>query len=98
MIVDAHAPPSGPATLALRPERIRLLSAAAPSSADLGELACLQTTVAEVHYLGTDTRYHLVSGGEVLSVQQQNLGGAGGFRVGDEVLAVWQPAGASLLP
>ncbi len=96
VVLNGRAPPSGPATLAIRPERIRLLGS---SEGELqGGGACLEAKITEVHYLGTDTRYHLVSGGAALSVRQQNLGDEGRFAVGDEVVAFWQPVGASLLP
>lgn len=97
-MLGAAAPTSGPATLAVRPERIRLTRATHGTGAGGVRLAA---RVTEVHYLGTDTRYHLVSGSATLSVRQPNTGGQlgaeGRFAPGDEVVAWWQPDGAAVL-
>ncbi|ADI13194.1 ABC transporter ATP-binding protein [Truepera radiovictrix] len=98
VVLGAAAPTSGPATLAVRPERIRLTRATHGTGAGGVRLAA---RVTEVHYLGTDTRYHLVSGSATLSVRQPNTGGQlgaeGRFAPGDEVVAWWQPDGAAVL-
>ena len=83
------------ATLSVRPERIRLeASYIIPVDPDRSHLTA---TVAEVHYLGTDTRYHLTSGSVALIARQQNAESGAVFRVGDEVTASWQTTGASII-
>jgi len=84
-----------PASLAIRPERIRLSPPGSAGSAD--GTTCLTGTVAEVHYLGTDTRYHVHTGSAVLVVRQQNVGDGVCFGVGEEVVASWPTGSASLV-
>lgn len=100
---DAPAPNS-PVTVAIRPERISLAAAgpnpdggaAAPSPN--GDLACLPGTVSEVHYLGTDTRYHVDAGGFTLVVRRQNVGTAAErYAVGQRVFATWPTDSATIL-
>ena len=93
--LDGHAIGVGEhATLSVRPERVRLGAGHVAEEPGRTQLAA---TVAEVHYLGTDTRYTLMSGSAVLSVRQQNAEGGAMFRVGDEVTASWRTEGASLV-
>lgn len=94
--LDGHAINVGEhATLSVRPERVRL----EPGHKDAAEggRTQLTATVAEVHYLGTDTRYTLLSGSAALTVRQQNEGRGAVFGVGDEVTASWRTEGASLV-
>ena len=82
-------------TLSVRPERVRL-EAGHLAPADPAR-TYLTAKIAEVHYLGTDTRYDLVSGSTSLTARQQNAEGEATFRVGDEVTASWRTTGASLI-
>ncbi len=82
------------ATLSIRPERIKLAVGHTEPETDRTQLS---VTVAEVHYLGTDTRYHLTSGSTALIARQQNAESGAVFRVGDEVTASWRTAGASII-
>ena len=82
-------------TLSVRPERVRLGAGHADTTDPT--LTYLTAKIAEVHYLGTDTRYHLVSGSTSLTARQQNAEGQAAFRVGDEVTASWRTTGASLV-
>ena len=97
-----HAPLGGfelaageSATLSVRPERIRL------EASDIVPVdparSHLTAKITQLQYLGTDTRYELESGSTRLTVRQQNAEDEPGFRVGDEVLASWRTAGASLI-
>ncbi len=93
--LDGHdLEPGESATLSVRPERIMLVAGHTEPEA---ERTRLTAKVAEVHYLGTDTRYHLISGSTSLIVRQQNAEGGAVFRVGDEVTASWRTTGASLV-
>lgn len=89
-------PPVGAdVTVAIRPERIRL-----HGNPGNGDGHSLQGTVSEVHYLGTDTRYHVATAaGTTLVVRQQNLGPeqSGAWRVGAPVTASWSPGSATIL-
>ena len=86
--------PGESATLSIRPERVRL--EAGHAEAEPGRTQ-LEAKVAEVHYLGTDTRYHLLSGSTALIARQQNAEGEAVFKVGDEVTASWRTTGASIV-
>ena len=93
--LDGHdLEPGESVTLSVRPERIMLVAGHTEPEA---ERTRLTAKVAEVHYLGTDTRYHLISGSTSLIVRQQNAEGGAVFRVGDEVTASWRTTGASLV-
>jgi len=88
-------------TVAVRPERVRLEAVETIlEDAPANGITQLKGTVAEVHYLGTDTRYHVRAGSSVtLSVRQQNVehGDSGRFGVGQEVVASWRTRDASLI-
>ena len=93
--LGGHALAAGEsATLSVRPERVRLAAAHAESEPGRTQLSA---RVAEVHYLGTDTRYYLESGSVSLTARQQNAEGGAAFQVGDEVTASWRTSGASLV-
>jgi spermidine/putrescine transport system ATP-binding protein len=86
--------PGSPVTVAIRPERIRLAQSAATAGSSL------TGTVSEVHYLGTDTRYHVDTGaGITLVVRRQNLGhgDAEPWQVGQQVTASWSQGSATIL-
>ena len=87
--------PGESATLSVRPERVRL--GAGHTEVDDPDRTQLAAKVAEVHYLGTDTRYHLESGSTSLIARQQNAESGAIFRVGDEVTASWRTTGSSLV-
>ena len=87
--------PGASLTLSVRPERVRL-EAGHLAPADPAR-TYLTAKIAEVHYLGTDTRYDLVSGSTSLTARQQNAEGEATFRVGDEVTASWRTTGTSLV-
>ena len=87
--------PGDSVTLSVRPERVRL-GAGHLTPSDLAR-TYLTAKIAEIHYLGTDTRYDLVSGSTSLTARQQNAEGEAAFRVGDEVTASWRTLGASLV-
>lgn len=104
--LDGHAlAPGEPVTVAIRPERIRLEPGRAVSDEAISEaagahgLTQLAGTVREVHYVGTDTRYHVDVGGASLAVRRQNLepGFAERYRVGQEVVVSWRSESASIL-
>ena len=97
--LDGHALSVGEqVTVAVRPERIRLEPGASATAPD-GNVTRLSGTVSEVHYIGTDTRYHVDASGVTLAVRRQNLdqGFAERFRVGQEVVASWRNDSASIL-
>ncbi len=98
--LDGHAlEASESVTVAIRPERIRLEAGAGEAGA-LGDATRLKGTVLEVHYIGTDTRYHIDAGGAIrLVVRRQNLdqGDDERFRVGEGVVASWRKDSASIL-
>ena len=86
------------ASLAVRPEKIALqpLDADPPE----GEVTRLEGDIAETHYIGTDTRYRVVSGSEIdLFVRVQNLNQGFGeiHREGDKVRVYWRNDNATLL-
>ena len=87
--------PGDSVTLSVRPERVRL--GAGHSTPSDSARTYLTAKITEVHYLGTDTRYDLVSGSTSLTARQQNAEGEAAFRVGDEVTASWRTTGASLV-
>ncbi len=73
-------------TLAIRPEKIDLLSAAQANG------AALTGVVREVVYLGTDTRFVVIlPSGETVVARLQNIGGhgLGEFAAGDRVKLLW---------
>lgn len=97
-----HTPmPGEVATVAIRPERIRLEATAPPPGSELfdKDTTRLPAIVTQIHYLGTDTRYTLEAGPIMMSVRQQNLGGGltERFEIGQAVVASWHTADASLV-
>ncbi len=92
-------------SVAVRPEKIALesLNGSAPgertaSTAD--NMTMLEAEIAEALYIGTDTRYRVVSGSDVdLSVRVQNLhhGFGSMLKEGDKVRVSWQNENATLL-
>jgi spermidine/putrescine transport system ATP-binding protein len=78
-------------TVAIRPEKIRLLRQPAP-----GEQNCFSCRLEQVVYVGTDTRYHVRLGENVsLAVREQNVLSApdpDGFDTDSDTpaYAVWQ--------
>lgn len=88
-------------TVAIRPERIRLDDELAGNGAGAGNGngGSLTGQVSEVHYLGTDTRYHVdIGAGLTLVVRQQNLGQETVTpQVGQRVAASWSAGSATIL-
>ena len=86
-------------SLAVRPEKIALHALdGAPPPAD--GVTALEAEVAEALYIGTDTRYRVVSGGEVdLVVRVQNLhhGFGSMLKKGERVRVSWRNENATLL-
>ena len=86
-------------SIAVRPEKIALESLNGQSSSS-DTMTVLEAEIAESLYIGTDTRYRVVSGSEVdLSVRVQNLHRGYGemLREGDKVRVSWQNENATLL-
>lgn len=86
-------------TLAIRPEKIMLRPATetAPPANGITELAAV---IHEVHYIGTDTRYHLRLGDGIdliARVQNQERGFDDMLPTGTEVRAGWHRRHASIL-
>jgi putative spermidine/putrescine transport system ATP-binding protein len=94
-IADAATVPAGAATLALRPEDIRILP---PDREAANGSQTLEGRVGEVVYLGGTYRYRvaLANGAELLVVRQRD--GAIPFGRGDPVRLAWQAADAMLFP
>ncbi len=92
-------------TLAVRPEKIALQSlngSAEPTSSDkpTDNVTVLEAEISEALYIGTDTRYRVVSGSDVdLAVRVQNLhhGFGSMLKEGDKVRVSWQNDNATLL-
>lgn len=83
------------ATLAIRPERIRITQDTALEGTTL-----LKGKIAEVQYIGTDMRYHIHAGGNVnLVVRAQNLDNDTSdlYQVGQDVTIAWKNNNASIL-
>ena len=90
-------------SIAVRPEKIALESLngqnGQPDSSN-DTMTVLEAEVAESLYIGTDTRYRVVSGSDVdLSVRVQNLHRGYGemLKEGDKVRVSWQNENATLL-
>ena len=88
-------------SIAVRPEKIALasLNGSAPNSDNVAETV-LEAHIAEALYIGTDTRYRVVSGRDVdLIVRVQNLHHGFGSMLGegDKVRVSWQNENATLL-
>ena len=88
----AEFDPSGEATLAVRPEYVRIEAADAPD--------VLPATVTERVYFGTDTHYHLRlgDGAELVARQQNARGREDAHPVGDRVGVRWSTGSAQILP
>ncbi|MDZ7799803.1 MAG: ABC transporter ATP-binding protein [Trueperaceae bacterium] len=84
--------------LAIRPEKLALHPRDGHAGPGDG-LARLDGAVERVHYLGTDTRYHVRTDDGVVIVRAQNRheGFADAFRAGDPVRVHWDPRHASVL-
>lgn len=81
-------------TFALRPEKMLVTAAAQPN------LFCLEGTVTESVYIGTDTRLmvRIDDQNEVVARSQNTgLSSAATFQRGDTVFICWQPAAAQVL-
>ena len=85
-------PPAGPrATVALRPESIRLTSASDEAADPNPSPNRLRTTVAQVVYHGVSTHYHLARpGAEPIVAIRQNAQAGAPVAPGTEVLATWE--------
>ena len=86
-------------SVAVRPEKIALESLDGQSSPS-DHRTVLEAEIAESLYIGTDTRYRVVSGSDVdLSVRVQNLhrGYSEMLKEGDKVRVFWQNESATLL-
>jgi spermidine/putrescine transport system ATP-binding protein len=99
--LKAHKPngltPTGRTTLAIRPEKISLLSDLPEGGArDWDRLAGV---LEEIVYVGTFTQYLLrLPGGQVVTVHRQNRAiGEGEHPLGEEIEIVFNPASAALL-
>lgn len=90
--------PGDEVTLAIRPEKLDVRPAGRPHGAEEGTER-VDGVVTEVHYLGTDTRYHvrIDEGGLVARIQNQHAGYEGALKVGEAVRVSWHPEHASLL-
>lgn len=93
----------GEVTVALRPEKLDVVPAGegVPGAiADDDESTVLPGRITEVHYIGTDTRYHVSvdDGPQVVArIQNQHFGFDALLSVGDEVLLSWHNRHASIL-
>ncbi len=93
----ADGPASGPAALAIRPEKIALLQdlpGGAPT--DWNQLS---GRLDEIVYVGTFTHYLVaLPHGQIVTVHRQNRAvGEGEHRVGEELTLVFDPSAATLL-
>ena len=89
-------------SVAVRPEKIALqtLNGSASDESSSSNTTVLEAEVAEALYIGTDTRYRVVSGSDVdLAVRVQNLhhGFSAMLKEGDKVRVSWQNENATLL-
>ncbi len=83
-------------SMAIRPEKIRLQEASSSSS----EQNIISGDVAEAYYIGTDTRYRVVSGSDVdlvVRVQNLNTGFKSMLPIGTKVNLSWNADNATLL-
>lgn len=100
---DDTLQPGDPATLAVRPEKLDVRPADSVVASEEGAER-VNGVVTEVHYLGTDTRYHVrideagvVAAPLVARIQNQHGGFAAARKVGEAVRVSWHPEHASLL-
>ena len=89
-------------SVAVRPEKIALkpLNGSVPDESTSDDTTVLEAQIAEALYIGTDTRYRVVSGHDVdLSVRVQNLHSGFGsmLKEGDKVRVSWRNENATLL-
>ncbi len=97
---DPDVEVGGPATLAVRPEKLQVAPLAdGEGAAQEGSRTQLTGRVTGVHYLGTDARYLVeVEGFNVVArVQNQSHGYAGMLREGTPVRLEWRTEDGSLL-
>ena len=92
----------GEATVAIRPEKLDITRAGASSpGASTGDAVTrLPGTIVEVHYIGTDTRYHVAidDGPTVVArIQNQHHGYDALLDVGEAVELTWHSRHASIL-
>jgi spermidine/putrescine transport system ATP-binding protein len=94
---EAGGPAAGPATLAVRPEKVALVGDV-PDAVAAGWNR-LQGTLAEIVYLGTHTQYvvALPSGDRMIVHRQNRALGEPEHRVGEALAVVFDPACATLL-
>ena len=90
------------ATVAIRPEKLDIARAGAPAprAAAGDEVTRLPGTILEVHYIGTDTRYHVAidDGPTVVArIQNQHHGYDALLDVGEAVELTWHSRHASIL-
>ena len=90
------------ATVAIRPEKLDVVRVGheLPSPYPRGDLTVLPGTIVEVHYIGTDTRYHVaVEDGPtvVARIQNQHHGFDALLDVGEAVELTWHTRHASVL-
>ncbi|HEX7001217.1 MAG TPA: ABC transporter ATP-binding protein [Trueperaceae bacterium] len=91
---------SGPAALAVRPEKLSVEPSGAEAAPAVPGESRLTGVVAAAHYLGTDARYEVeVSAGRtvVARVQNQHHGFEGMHRVGQPVTLAWRTDHGSVL-
>ena len=86
-------------TLAIRPERISI-QLPTNDSTPHDHMTQLKGKISEVHYIGTDTRYHVDAGGNInVVVRSQNLEQTftDRYQVGQDVNIAWKNTNASIL-
>ena len=97
--VAEGAPTSGPATLAVRPEKVALEGEVVEAARH--GLNRVEGTLAETIYLGTYTQWVVaLPNGDIVAVHRQNRGPGGGgteARLGEVVAVVFDPAAATVL-
>jgi len=97
--LKGHALATGEkASLAIRPEKIKLEPVSVGSNSDTSTV--ITAEIAEAYYIGTDTRYRVVSGSDidlVVRVQNLNSGFKGMLEPGTQVSVSWLNENATLL-
>ena len=83
---------------AIRPERVRILGAAAAAGAPLGSASRLGGVVGAVDYVGPLTTYRVDTDLGALAVQEANDTSGPAFEVGDRVILEWAADAAFVLP
>jgi spermidine/putrescine transport system ATP-binding protein len=103
LVATVHDPelsPGAAVAVAIRPEKLDLRRAGEAAPTGSFEVTELPSTVTEVNYIGTDTRYtlRLDGGGELVArIQNQHHGFDGALAAGERVLASWPVRHASVL-